>query len=117
MALGPRLPLVRKKTMLNLQLMRGDLVLGRMLDVEWEMFWCTARFEPSEAFASYKPMFDEECQALQSNDMATVDRLQGLFAEWNLRLVDEAGEEDDITRFGLHIHGNEADIRPVFGAA
>ena len=88
--------------------------MGRIADVKWAMFWSDAKFVSTEAFLPYKPLFDEEYQALEADDMDKVNRLQEQINELGLRLVDEAGEQADITNFMLHIYEDDVRFRADF---
>ena len=97
--------------MANFQLKRGGTLLGRLVNVKWDMFWSDAEFEPTDDFLPYKPLFDEEYQALEAGDMDTVNRLQEQIDGLGLRLIDEAEKSGEITEFMLHVYGNEARFR------
>ena len=92
-------------------LKQGTVILGRLVETEYDMFWVDATFEPTDAFVSYKPLFEEEYQALEAGDMDTVERLQDKISALGLRLVDEVDGRDAIDEFMLHIHDDEARFR------
>lgn len=96
--------------MANLHLKLGEIVLGRLVDIEPDMFWSDAVFEATDAFLPYKPLFDEEYQALEAGDMDAVNRLQEKIDELGLRLVAETGTAE-ITDFMLHVYEDRASFR------
>lgn len=97
----------------DLLLKREETILGALRDVKWDMFWCDARFEPTAAFATYKPMFDEEWRANEEDDADTGQRLIEVIEALQFRLVFEDGRGPDITEFLLHIYDNHARFRPA----
>ncbi len=96
--------------MTPLQLKQSGTILGTLHNVKWDMFWSDARFEPTEAFAQYKALFDEEYKTLKVEQWDKNDQLQQQIADLKLRLVSEDGQ-CRFDEFLIHIYGDEAWFR------
>jgi hypothetical protein len=93
------------------ELRHGDTLIGRLTVYDQDMFWYSARFEPTPAFDPFRALFAEGAEIRTGED---AERWQS----WNervrqlglqlVRLSDNASTSD----FLLYIDGSNADFRP-----
>jgi len=95
---------------MKLHLKRGEELLGVLRSKATDFPWVDCEFEPTAAFATVQPLFEEELTLLDADRMnawqIAYDRINAL----GLQLID-AKDEKDIGEFLLHIRGNEAWFR------
>jgi hypothetical protein len=95
------------------ELRRGDVLVGRLVIYDQDMFWYTARFEPTAEFAPYRPLFQEGAALREGDDpdrwAAWQEQVRGL-GLMLVRLRDNVAASD----FILYIDGAAADFRPRF---
>ena len=71
-----------------------------------EMFWVKCRFEPTEAFSPFRPLFEQASGA----DDELFNQIYDQFREAGMLLVDVA-DQVEIIYFVLHIDGDQVDLR------
>lgn len=95
------------------ELRRGDVLVGRLAIYDQDMFWYTARFEPTAEFAAYRALFQEGAALREGDDpdrwAAWQEQVRGLGLTL-VRLRDNAVTGE----FILYIAGSAADFRPRF---
>lgn len=89
----------------------GDKVLGVLKPYEVDQPSINCKFEPAEAYADFKPLFDAELQELEKDeDLELWQRLYQKIFDLNLRLESEDGSKQ-INEPLLHIQDDEAWFR------
>ena len=89
----------------------GAKVLGTLKPYDLDQPFINCKFEPAEAYADFKPLFDAELQELEKDeDLDHWQRLYQKIFDLGLRLESEDGSEQ-INEFLLHIQDNEAWFR------
>ena len=98
-----------------LELYRGDVLLAVLSNVQlFDWPWYCCQFQPTPAFESYRPLFDEELELLEG---------KGATEEWdaayenieNLGLTLSYPDQGKATRlFLLHIDGETAKFKAIF---
>jgi hypothetical protein len=100
------------------ELRKGDVLLGTLVSYEWDFPWINCNFTPTDAFAAYRPLFDEAQRLFD----ATIDKSDDAWDTWDtfyeqvvegMRLA-PMGDSERIKEFLLHIEGDAAWFRPIF---
>jgi len=101
-------------------LKQGELLLGEMVQFDYDFPWDRCRFTPTAAFARFKPLFDRENELLDtpvdSRDDAHEEESDALAARiLGLGLVIECPKTGEVFRdFDLHIRGGDAEFKLPF---
>lgn len=97
---------------MEFQLKQKNQLLGTLRQYDSDFPWINCKFEPTEAFQQFKPLFDEELEFMKSEpfDIEEWDAAYRKIIDLNLRLIDLT-DETSITEFLLHIKGDEAWFR------
>jgi hypothetical protein len=89
------------------------MLVGRLVIYDQDMFWYTARFEPTAEFTPYRALFQEGAALREGDDpdrwTAWQEQVRGLGLTL-VRLYDNAVASESI----LYIDGSRADFRPRF---
>lgn len=72
-----------------------------------EMFWLTCHFEPTDAFAAVKPLYDKLAQI---KDMEEIIRIDNLLLEQGIVLLDVATGKTT-PYFSMFVDGNRVTLR------
>jgi hypothetical protein len=91
------------------ELRHGEVIVGVLRETGGDFPWLHCSFEPTEAFAEYRPLFERLERSVEQSDMAVADDLFGIIQD-QLQLV-EVDDPDLIGKFLLHIDGNSASFR------
>lgn len=98
----------------ELYLKQGEILLGILTFDYVAQPWFMCKFVPTEAFATVKPLFDEELALLNAEKLDEYEKvweqIDALIDALKLRLV-LANTGDVIEEFLLHIQGNKAWFR------
>jgi hypothetical protein len=97
---------------LEFQLKQNEQLLGTLRQYGTNFPWVNCKFEPTEAFRQFKPLFDEELEFME-NESFDIERWDAAYSRiigLNLELIDLTNKEP-ITGFLLHIKNNEAWFR------
>lgn len=95
---------------MELQLKRGDELLGTLRSYDSNFPWVNCKFEPNESFEELRPLFDEELRLLDGEDMTAWEETSNRILALNLKLID-LKNGNEIREFLLHIKGDEAWFR------
>ena len=88
------------------QLKRQEQLLGLVhVTGLWDMFWFSVRFEPTQAFAEVKPLFDRAIQALDYNGPGDVHEIWEEITSSGVVLV-RGDDGTVIDCFMLHLDGD-----------
>src|ERR1041385_2787987 len=94
------------------ELWQGEILIGKLDVTDQDMFWFTARFEPTAVFEPYRALFAEGQDLRLSDDPA--------WGEW-LRKTNNLGmhltrvyNQARASEFILYINDDEASFRPSF---
>ena len=90
------------------QLRRGDDLLGTLTSCTPDFPWIFCKFEPCDAFAEQRALFDDELRLLDQEDFVAWEQAYEKIRALNLRLV---SAKEDLSEFLLHIDGDEAWFR------
>ncbi len=95
------------------RLLKGDVLIGTLHSCSQDWPWFLCSFEPTSDFKDYAELFAREASLLEAGAENAQDRLD---ATRQLHEQKFTLELDDgsvtVTRFLLHIRGNEAQFRP-----
>ena len=91
-------------------LMQGDLLLGSLILDRTDQPFHFYRFEPTEAFLGYSPLFLAELRSLNADDMVAWERDYGHIERLGLTLV-AVDDSARVTDFILHVEVELAWIR------
>ena len=78
------------------------------------MFWFFCSFQAEDAFAQFKPLFDQQNTFAEKDDYGSDEweQLENQIIALGL-LLEGVGERSTYTEFILNIDGKEASIRPM----
>jgi hypothetical protein len=96
--------------MMELQLERGEELLGNLRAYDTDFSWVIYKFEPTELFQAVKPLFEGELKLLNADDMDAWETSYSRIGALGLRLV-YVGKGGETNEFILHIEGDEAWFR------
>ena len=95
---------------MDLHLKQGGKLLGTLCPYDSDMFWTNCKFESTEAFQKFKPLFDEELRLLEDEDWDKWEEVYNRITSLKLELINlENGKIID--EFLLHIQDDEARLR------
>src|SRR4051794_36950616 len=87
------------------KLFAGDEIVANLVVTGGNFPWVEARVEAHPEFEAFRPLFDAEWAATDSEDWDRADELYGEIKQ-AVRLVDSNGVE--VAEFLLHVQGNDA---------
>lgn len=97
---------------MEFQLKQKGQLLGTLRQYDSDFPWINCKFEPTEAFRQFKPLFDEELEFMKSEpfDIEEWDAAYSKIIDLNLVLIDLT-DKSSITEFMLHVKDDKAWFR------
>jgi hypothetical protein len=95
------------------ELRHGDVLIGTLNVTEQDMPWYNAQFEPTSAYAAYRPVFEEGNNLRSGDDPDAWSTWRKKVDDLGLRLI-RLDDQAVASEFILYIDGNTADFRPYF---
>jgi hypothetical protein len=97
------------------ELRHGDILIGTLHVTEQDMPWYNAQFEPTSAYAEYRPVFEEGSSVRSGDDPDAWSAWRKKVSDLGLRLM-RHHDQAVASEFILYIDGTTADFRPYFDA-
>jgi hypothetical protein len=93
-------------------LYRGDVLLGTPSDLQPDFPWVVGSFEPSDAFAAERPLFERSLELLDAERYDEWEELWTRIAAPGLRIEPLDPADEPIDDFSIiHLRGNRFDLR------
>jgi hypothetical protein len=93
-------------------LYRGDVLLGTLSNLQPDFPWVVGSFEPSDAFAAERPLFERELELLDAEHYDEWEELWTRIAAPGLRILPVDPGEEPVEDFNIiHLRGDRFDFR------